>query len=147
MAVYRIPSDNEIKEYMQNFPLEYITKGDFSYILKKILRVLRTPYPVVDINLFFTFDMTNYNYSYGAFVNDVIAFILSNDIARVYYCDYDDGNDGFIIFPHSEKDEDKDLFLIMNDNLDFPEQSIDRETFISAYTRIDNMGNKVPVKI
>ena len=147
MAVYRIPSDNEIKEYMQNFPLDYMTEGDFSSILKNILKALKTNYPVVDKNLFFAFDMVNDNYSYEAFVSDVIAFILSNDIARVYYCDYDDGNDGFIIFPHSEADEDKDLFLIMNDNPYFPEQSIDRETFISSFTRIDNMGNKVPVKI
>ena len=73
--------------------------------------------------------------------------LVISSSSRVYYVNYEDGDPHYEFFPNSETNQDKELFLLLNDNPDSPDQSIDKEMFESSYTRLDKNGNYVSVKV
>ena len=121
-------------------------KKSLSNCINDVIEAFQTNYSVFDLDVFFSFDFKE-DVDYKIFIRDVIPFLVMNDICRVYYVDFEDGNPHYELFPNSQTNQDKELFLILNDNPDFPEQSIDKEMFESSYTRVDKNGNYVPVKV
>ena len=137
MPIYMIPSDKELQLDAQDYPLEYMKEEDFSTALESLFNALRRTYLVIP-------------YTTEAFVQDVLAFILFNDLARVYHYEYDSGDNGIVIIPHSEKDEDRELLTSLNDYSErygWPTREIDEKTFKSSFVRLDKDGNEIPVKI
>ena len=147
MAIYKIPSNHEIKEALKEYPLENMDEKTFINCLNVIFRNLRSSsYPVTDLDIIFTFGLEE-TINYSDFIQNIIPFLLINDFCRIYYKDYDDGNPGYILFPNSQTNEDKDLFLMMNDNPDFPEQSITSEMFKDSFKKVNQNGDMIPVNI
>ena len=146
MPIYSIPSKKDIANYLDEYETEVMSKESLSHCVNDVIRTFQTNYPVFNLDIFFAFDLKE-DIDYKIFVRDVVPFILINDICRVYYVDYDDGNPHYEFFPNSETNQDKELFLILNNNPDFPDQSIDKEMFESSYTRLDKNGNYNPVKV
>lgn len=146
MPVYSIPSKKDIENYLDEYETEGMSKESLSNCVNDVIRTFQTDYPVFNLDIFFSFDLKE-DIDYKTFIRNVIPFLVMNDICRVYYVDYDDGNPYYEFFPNSETNQDKELFLILNDNPDFPDQSIDKEMFESSYTRLDKNGNYIPVKI
>lgn len=146
MPVYSIPSKKDIENYLDEYETEGMSKESLLDCVNDVIWTFQTDYPVFDIDVFFTFDLKE-NIDYKIFIRNIIPFLLINNICRVYYVDFDNGDYHYVLFPNSETNQDKELFLILNDNPDFPEQSIDKEMFESSCTRLDKNGNYVPVKV
>ena len=146
MPVYSIPSKKDIANYLDEYETEVMSKESLSNCVNDAIRTFQTNYPVFNLDIFFAFDLKE-DIDYKTFVRDVVPFILMNDICRVYYVDFDDEDPHYEFFPNSETNQDKELFLMLNDNPDFPYQSIDKEMFESSYTRLDKNGNYNPVKV
>ena len=147
MPVYSIPSKKDIKNYLDDYETEGMSKEDLLGYIYDIIDEFYSPYPVIDLDLFFMSDLKNSNIEYKTLVRNIIPFLVLNNICRVYYVYFEDGNPHYELFPNSETNQDKELFSVLNNNPIFPTQSIDKETFESSYTRIDKNGNYVPVKI
>ena len=147
MPVYRLPSKEDILNYLNDYETEGMSKEDLLHCIHDIIAIFRTFYPVVDLNALFTFDIRNSNVDYKTFIRNIIPFLVLNNICRVYYVDFEDGNPHYELFPNSESNQDKELFSILNYNPDFKEQSITKEIFESSYTRVDKNGNYVSVKV
>lgn len=146
MSVYLIPSKKDIENYLDEYETEGMSKESLSNCVNDIIRTFQTNYPVFNLDIFFSFDLKEY-IDYKTFIKNVIPFLLMNNICRVYYIDFDDGDPHYEFFPNSETNQDKELFLLLNDNPDSPDQSINKEMFESSYTRLDKNGNYVPVKV
>lgn len=146
MPVYSIPSKKDIEKYLDEYETEGMSKESLSNCVNNVINMFQSYYPVFNLDVFFSFDLKE-DIDYKTFIKNVIPFLLINDICRVYYVDYGDGNPYYEFFPNSETNQDKELFLILNDNLDFPDQSIDKEMFESSYTRLDKNGNYNAVKV
>lgn len=146
MPVYVIPSKKDIHNYLNDYETEGMSRENLSNLVSDVMRIFQTTYPVFNLDIFFSFDFKE-DVDYKTFIRNVIPFLVMNDICRVYYVDFEDGNPHYELFPNSQTNQDKELFLILNDNPDFPEQSIDKEMFESSYTRVDKNGNYVPVKV
>lgn len=148
MPVYSIPSKKDIENYLNDYETEGMSKESLSNYVNEIFETFQRNwhYPLFNLDLFFAFDLKE-DIDYKTFIKNVIPFLVMNDICRVYYVDFDDGDPHYEFFPNSESNQDKELFLILNDNPDFPDQSIDKKMFESSYTRLDKNGNYVPVKV
>ena len=146
MPVYLIPSKKDIQNYLDEYETEGMSKESLLNCINDVIRTFQTTYPVFNLDLFFIFYLKE-NIDYKTFIRNVIPFLLMNDICRVYYVDFDDEDPYYEFFPNSETNQDKELFLMINDNPDFPDQSIDKEMFESSYKRLDKNGNYIPVKI
>lgn len=146
MAVYLIPSEKDIHNYLNDYETEKMDKEDLLSYIYDIIHQFQNFYPVINLDFFFSFDLKE-DIDYKTFTRNVIPFLVMNDICRVYYVDFEDGDPHYELFPNSQTNQDKELFLILNDNPYFPEQSIDKEMFESSYTRLDKNGNYVPVKV
>ena len=146
MPVYLIPSKKDIENYLNDYETEGMSREILSNLVSDVIRIFQTTYPVFNLDVFFSFDFKE-DVDYKTFIRNVIPFLVMNDICRVYYVDYEDENPYYEFVPHSETNQDKELFLILNDNPDFLDQSIDKEMFESSYTRLDKNGNYIPVKV
>lgn len=146
MPVYSIPSEKDIHNYLNDYETEGMSKESLLNCINDVIRTFQTTYPVFNLDLFSIFDLKE-DIDYKTFIRNVIPFLLINDICRVYYVDLDSEDPYYEFFPNSETNQDKELFLMLNDNPDFPDQSIDKKMFESSYTRLDKNGNYVPVKV
>lgn len=146
MPVYSIPSKKDIENYLDEYETEGMRKESLLQCIDSVIDTFQSYYPVFNLDVFFSFDLQE-DIDYKTFIRNVIPFLLMNDICRVYYVDFDNGDPHYEFFPNSETNQDKELFLILNDNPNFPDQSIDKEMFESSYTRLDKNGNYVPVKV
>ncbi len=146
MPVYSIPSKKDIGNYLDEYETEGMSKESLLNCINDVIRTFQTDYPVFNLDVFFSFDLKE-DIDYKTFIRNVIPFLLMNNICRVYYVDFDNGDPHYEFFPNSESNQDKELFLVLNDNPDFPDQSIDKEMFESSYTRLDKNGNYIPVKV
>lgn len=146
MAVYLIPSEKDIKSYLDEYETEGMSKEILSNCINDVIKVFRSYYPVFGLDVFFSFGLKE-NIDYKTYIRNIIPFFVLNNVCRVYYVDFEDGNPHYELFPNSETNHDADLFLVLNDNPDFPGQYITKEVFESSYTRLDKNGNYIPVKI
>ena len=146
MPVYSIPSKKDIENYLDAYETEGMSKKSLSNCINDVIEAFQTNYPVFNLDVFFSFDLKEY-VDYKTFIRNIIPFILTNNICRVYYADYGDGNPYYELFPNSETNQDKELFLVLNYNSNFSNQSIDKEMFESSYTRLDKNGNYIKVKV
>ena len=144
MPVYSIPSKKDIENYLDEYETEGMSKESLLTCINDVIRIFQTTYPVFNLDLFFTFDLKE-DIDYKTFKRNIIPFFVMNDICRVYYVDYGNGDPYYKFFPNSESNQDKELFLMLNDS--FPNQHIDKEMFESSYTRLDKNGNYIPVKV
>lgn len=146
MPVYLIPSEKDIASYLDEYETEGMSKESLLNYVNDVIRIFQTTYPVFNLDVFFLFRLKG-DIDYKTFIRNVIPFLIMNNICRVYYVDFDNGGPYYELFPNSETNQDKELFLTLNDNPDFPHQSIDKEMFESSYTRLDKNGNYNKVKI
>ena len=144
MPVYSIPSKKDIENYLDEYETEGMSKESLLTCINDVIRIFQTTYPVFNLDAFFLFSLKE-NIDYKTFIRNIIPFFVMNDICRVYYVDYGNGDPYYKFFPNSESNQDKELFLMLNDS--FPNQHIDKEMFESSYTRLDKNGNYVPVKV
>ena len=146
MPVYSIPSKKDIENYLDAYETEGMSKKSLSNCINDVIETFQTSYPIFNLDVFFSFDLKEY-VDYKTFIRNIIPFILTNNICRVYYVDYGDGNPYYELFPNSETNQDKELFLVLDYNSNFSNQSIDKEMFESSYTRLDKNGNYIKVKV
>ena len=148
MPVYSIPSKKDIENYLDDYETEGMSKESLSNCVNEIFETFQRDwnYPLFDLDPFFDFDLKE-DIDYKTFIRNIIPFLVINDICRVYYVNYDDGDPHYKFFPNSESNQDKELFLILKDNPYFSDESLDKEMFESSYTRLDKNGNYVPVKV
>ena len=144
MPVYSIPSKKDIENYLNDYETEGMSKESLLTCINDVIRIFQTTYPVFNLDAFFLFSLKE-NIDYKTFIRNIIPFFVMNDIYRVYYVDYGNGDPYYKFFPNSESNQDKELFLMLNDS--FPNQHIDKEMFESSYTRLDKNGNYNPVKV
>ena len=147
MPVYSIPSKKDIGNYLNDYETEGMSKEDLLDYIYDIIDEFYSPYPVVDLDIFFMSNLKKGNMEYKTLVRNIIPFLILNNICRIYYVIFEDGNPHYELFPNSKTNQDKELFSVLNDNPVFPTQSIDKETFESSYTRIDKNGNYISVKV
>ncbi len=144
MPVYSIPSKQDIGNYLDEYETEGMSKESLLTCINDVIKIFQTTYPVFNLDAFFLFSLKE-NIDYKTFIRNIIPFFVMNDICRVYYVDYGNGDPYYKFFPNSESNQDKELFLMLNDS--FPNQHIDKEMFESSYTRLDKNGNYNPVKV
>lgn len=140
MPVYLIPSEEDIRNYLNDYETEGMSKETLLRHIYDIIYRFQRSYPAINLDAIFALS----NVRYETFIRNIIPFLVLNSICRVYYADLGGRDSHYELFPHSESNQDKELFLILND---IPTQSIDKETFESSYTRLDKNGNYIPVKI
>lgn len=146
MASYLIPSEKDVRDYLNDYETVGMSKETLSCHIYDIIDGFHSFYPVIDLKVFFAVHV--YNIKYKTFIRNIIPFLVLNNICRVYYVDFGDGKPYYELFPDSESNQDKELFLVLNDNPPLPDQPpIDKETFESSHTRIDKNGNYNPIKI